>query len=253
MNYFLPKFIVEKNYGRFKSLVFYSLLAQIITSLCIGGILFLASGSIAEHYFHSAAAKDIIQILCLFFLGMNLHNMSMTIFGVSQNTRIQKGTEFLRMVAILLFTVGIWFTNTGTLIAYTWTWNIGIFVGIVIGGFFMYRDYYIPYLREAPIIFEKDLAKQVIKYALWVMLAANVGTVLGQIDMQLIIYMLGTMDAGYYTNYLSIIGMPFLLLTPLIGFLFPVISELHGKKDEIKIRAIKGMFYKYFSVLGIVT
>lgn len=42
--------------------------------------------------------------------------------------------------------------------------------------------------------------------------------------MQLILYILGPKEAGYYTNYLSLIGIPFLLITPLIGFLFPVIS-----------------------------
>lgn len=71
--------------------------------------------------------------------------------------------------------------------------------------------------------------------------------------MQLIIYFLGTRDAGYYTNYLSIIGIPFIIITPIIGFLFPVISELHGKGDEEKIIAIKTLFYKYFAVIGIIT
>lgn len=102
-------------------------------------------------------------------------------------------------------------------------------IGITFGMFFMYKNYYVPYLKDAKVIYDKDLIKKVIKYALWVMLAANVGTVLGQVDMQLIIYFLGTKDAGYYTNYLSIIGIPFILITPIIGFIFPVISELHGK------------------------
>ncbi|EKD29896.1 MAG: hypothetical protein ACD_78C00222G0001 [uncultured bacterium (gcode 4)] len=71
--------------------------------------------------------------------------------------------------------------------------------------------------------------------------------------MQLIIYLLGPRDAGYYTNYLSIIGIPFVIITPIIGFLFPVISELHSKGDEHKISTIKTLFYKYFSVLGVIT
>lgn len=59
----------------------------------------------------------------------------------------------------------------------------------------MYQSYYIPYLRDVETIYDTDLIKQVIKYALWVMLAVNVGTVLGQVDMQLIIYILGARDA----------------------------------------------------------
>lgn len=253
MNYFLPKFIVAKDWGRFKSLVFYSIIAQLVTSGIIGAILFFASGPIATGYFHTPEAQSIVQIFCIFFLGINLHNLSITIFGVSQNTRLQKGTEFLRMIAVLIFTLCLWFSETGTLITYAWTWIFGVVIGILIGGYRMYHTYYVPYLRAVAIKYEKDIAKQVIRYALWVMLAANVGLILSQIDMQLIIYLLGARDAGYYTNYLSIIGIPFLLLTPIVGFLFPVISELHGKKNESKIIAIKGMFYKYFSMLGLVT
>jgi O-antigen/teichoic acid export membrane protein len=47
--------------------------------------------------------------------------------------------------------------------------------------------------------------------------------------MQMIIYILGTTEAGYYTNYLSIITIPFMLIGPIFAFIFPVISEMHGK------------------------
>ena len=117
----------------------------------------------------------------------------------------------------------------------------------------MYRSYYIPYLKDARVIYDKDLIKQIIKYALWVVFAANIGTVLSQVDMQLIIYLLGPRDAGYYTNYLSLIGIPFTVITPIIGFIFPVISELHSKGAEEKISTIKTLFYKYFSVLAVAT
>lgn len=172
---------------------------------------------------------------------------------MTQNTKLQKGTEFLRMIFVVFFTMGLYFMNMGSLITYAWTWIGGVVVGIGFGSYFMYRSYYVPYLKDVEIIYDRELIRKVIKYALWVVLAANVGTVLGQVDMQLIIYLLGTRDAGYYTNYLSIIAIPFIIITPIIGFLFPVISELHGKGDESKITTIKSLFYKYFAVLGLAT
>jgi O-antigen/teichoic acid export membrane protein len=69
--------------------------------------------------------------------------------------------------------------------------------------------------------------------------------------MQLIIYFLGSKQAGYYTNYLSMIGMPYLFITPIIAFMFPVISELYGRGDNEKITMLKNLFYKYFSVISI--
>lgn len=43
LNFFLPKFIVQKDWTRFKSLVMYSVGAQVITSTIIGLILFVSS------------------------------------------------------------------------------------------------------------------------------------------------------------------------------------------------------------------
>jgi O-antigen/teichoic acid export membrane protein len=63
-------------------------------------------------------------------------------------------------------------------------------------------------------------------------------------DMQMIIYLLGTQDAGYYTNYLSIISIPFMIITPIFALLFPVFSELHSKKEYSKITLIKNMLGK---------
>ena len=69
--------------------------------------------------------------------------------------------------------------------------------------------------------------------------------------MQLIIYLLWPRDAWFYTNYASIIWIPFIIITPIIWFLFPVVSELNSSWNTDKIWLIKSMFYKYFSVIAI--
>jgi O-antigen/teichoic acid export membrane protein len=68
----------------------------------------------------------------------------------------------------------------------------------------------------------------------------------------MIIYMLGMTDAGYYTNYLSIIGIPFMIIWPIFAFLFPVFSHMHGNKEYDKITTIKQIFTKYFTVIAII-
>ena len=80
LNFFLPKCIVQKDWTRFKSLVVYSLIAQIVTSTLIVLVLFFSSGYLAEHYFRSEEAVGVIQVFCLFFLGINIHSMNTTIF-----------------------------------------------------------------------------------------------------------------------------------------------------------------------------
>jgi O-antigen/teichoic acid export membrane protein len=70
---------------------------------------------------------------------------------------------------------------------------------------------------------------RIFRYAIFVMLSANVGTLLSQVDMQMITVMLGTTQAGIYNIYLSIIRIPFVLLLPGVYFLFPVFTDLIKK------------------------
>jgi len=71
--------------------------------------------------------------------------------------------------------------------------------------------------------------------------------------MQMIIYILGMKDAGYYTNYLSIIGIPFMLIGPIFALLFPIFSELHAKKEHTTIKVIKKMFAQNFVHIALAT
>lgn len=69
----------------------------------------------------------------------------------------------------------------------------------------------------------------------------------------MIVAMLGPEEAGYYTNYLSIMRIPFMFLLPGVVFLFPVFSDLYKRADIEKIREIRSIAYKYFSVIGVMT
>lgn len=94
------------------------------------------------------------------------------------------------------------------------------------------------------------LFKEIFKYALWILLASNVGMLLSQIDMQLIIVLLGAKDAGYYTNYLSLIGIPFLRHAP---HRIPVSRGFwtFGRRAIGTDFSIRKFFTKYFAVAAI--
>ena len=83
------------------------------------------------------------------------------------------------------------------------------------------------------------------------MLTANVGMVLSQFDMQIIITVLGTEKAGYYANYLSLIGIPFIIITPAINFLFPVVSRIAGQNNIKQLQKVKYAFHNIFAPLAV--
>jgi O-antigen/teichoic acid export membrane protein len=84
-----------------------------------------------------------------------------------------------------------------------------------------------------------------------VFLGAQAATILSQIDMQMIIFLLWTTDAWYYTNYLSIIWIPFMIIGPIFWLLFPLFSEMHSKWEYNKIKITKSMFQKNFLAIWI--
>lgn len=76
----------------------------------------------------------------------------------------------------------------------------------------------------------------------------NISLILSQIDAQIVTGMLGTEAHGYYSNYLSIMTLPFLLLSPIISFLFPVFTELHTRGNREKIHTL----YKTMTLVMII-
>jgi O-antigen/teichoic acid export membrane protein len=150
------------------------------------------------------------------------------------------------MLFILSFTLYMFFTNIWTMFYYSLSWIIGLYFGIIIAIIYFYRKYYLVYLKDVKIIYSKQLFLSIFKYALIVFLWSQASTLLSQVDMQMIIYMLWNTDAGFYTNYLSIIWIPFVIIWPIFGFLFPVFSELVAKEEHHKIKTIKSIFTKNF-------
>lgn len=112
--------------------------------------------------------------------------------------------------------VAIFLMDIGNLVIYAWIWILGVIIGIIFSLIFVYKNYYKNFLQNTPIEKDKNLRKDFIKYAIPTFLTANISLLLSQIDAQLVTGMLGNEAQGMYSNYLSIMTLPFILLSPLI-------------------------------------
>lgn len=251
LNFFMPKHILKGEFWKAKYLLKLTLIAQGISSVSIALILFFFAPWIANNYFHSSLVADILRIAGLFFIGSNILHITGTIFSVVQDTKLQKLIEFLRMWFTALGAILLFLNKEGTTTSYMWVWVGGVFFSMIFGVLFAYIKYYRTYFTW--VRSEVDIAERnhFIWYAWATLLTANIGTILSQIDMQIIIYFLGATATGYYSNYLSLLNIPFILISPIIGFLFPVISELHGREDVPKMYLIHERFSLYFSIIAI--
>ena len=246
LNKFIPEYITKNRYDKVKSILFYAIFAQAITWSIIFLFFFFWADFLWNHYFHDIKSVNIVKIFSFFFLWSTFFHVINVFFQAVQNTFLQKITELFRMLFILSFTLYMFFTNIWTMFYYSLSWIIGLYFGIIIAIIYFYRKYYLVYLKDVKIIYSKQLFLSIFKYALIVFLWSQASTLLSQVDMQMIIYMLWNTDAGFYTNYLSIIWIPFVIIWPIFGFLFPVFSELVAKEEHHKIKTIKSIFTKNF-------
>lgn len=246
LNKFIPEFITEKRYDKVKSILAYAILAQLITWWIIFLFFYFWADFLSINYFRDTRSENIIKLFAFFFLWTTFFHVISIFFQAIQDTFLQKIIELFRMLFILCFTIYIFLTNSWNLFTYSLSWILWLYFWIIVAIYLFHKKYYLVYLRDVKIIYSRELFIKIFKYALIVFLWSQASTLLSQVDMQMIIYLLWNTDAWYYTNYLSIIWIPFIIIGPIFWFLFPVFSEMVAKKEYHKIKIVKSIFTKNF-------
>ena len=248
LQYFLPKFWIEKKYNWIKTIVWLSFLVQTATAVLIACGLRFGGERLANHYFHNPNAEIILKYFCLYFLGINIFQTLQSIFIAFQKTFDYQFVDFIRMRSIVCFTVFCFFTNKASIERYSLNWLLGLGVGVLSAGLLYWKKYHTPVMQGS---FErnKPMLKRYRNYALWAFIGANIGNVFWQIIQQMVIYFLGAENAWYYANFLSLFYIGNILIWPIMWLIFPIVSELITKKDQKKLWLLFSSFYSYFSIL----
>ncbi len=247
LQYYLPKYRIEKKHNGYKTIVVLTLLAQVFFGVIIAVAMWFGAGWLAIHHFHSPAAKDILRILCLYFIGVNFLNVFNSVFIGFQDVISSSLIEFFRQYSILGFTIIFWLTNTLNITNFSIGRILGLSIALTVGWIIFLKKYR-KILRLGKIEITKDIIKPQLKYAFRVFLWANSRLLFSQVDQQMIINLLWPREAWFYSNYLIIIWVYFMVVNPILSILFPIVTELITKKDHHKLSALQNLLYKYFSV-----
>lgn len=250
LQYFLPRYWIKKQYNYIKTSLYLSLFAQFSTGLLIVLLLWFGAPWLAQNYFHSPSAEVILRYFCFYFLGINLFQILQSVFVAFQNTFSFQFVDFVRMRSIVWFTFFFFVTWRQSIEWYSLNRVLGLAVGILVAGVLFYKNYR-KTLLQWEIVLEKPMIKEYLGYAFWCFVGLNAGHLFGQIIQQLVIVVLGPESAGYYTNFISLFGISIMLVWPIIGLIFPLVSELITKKDNEKLRNLYRFFYTYFAVFSL--
>ena len=142
LKHFIPQFVTEKRYDKVKSILFYALFAQIITSLFIVSFFYFWADYIANNYFKTIEAKESLKILAFFFLWVNIFQTTSSFYVAVQDTFIQKISDFTRMFFIMLFVLFIFFWDLSSLANYSYSWLIWLYIWIILSLSLFYKKYY---------------------------------------------------------------------------------------------------------------
>ncbi len=250
LNYFLPKRVIAGDRRGAARLAFYAFCVQAAGSLAIGAATFALAPWIASDFFKDAAAAEALRAFGAFIVFYGLQHVPVAAFNAVQDVKASKGADLFRMVLLVAFTAFLLFGGAGSVGAYAWAWTVSMAVGAAFSWILALRRI-ARFFDRSGLSWDRADFLALFHYSFWSVLAANVGTLLSQLDTIFVILLLGNEANGHYSNYLSLMNIPFVAISPMMGFLFPVFSELHARGDRAKMSRLKALGYRHLSVAGL--
>lgn len=251
LQYYLPQYIIDKEYGKVKTILIITWIVQFIWWIIIWGWLYFAAPRMAEHYFHSIQATEILRLFCLYFLFINLFQVLQSVFIALQNIKLQYGTEAVRIWCVVMWSAYFFFQK--------WLNTYNVWVLRLIGAFIwvitaiiLFFLYYSSIWRKWSVEFDNNLLKVQWSYAWKIMIAMQVSMIYSNIGQQFAIGFLGTYEAGIWTNYMTFFTAVWVIIWPILGYLFPLLTELYKKKEEVKIQLMKKYLNRWLVICSIV-
>jgi O-antigen/teichoic acid export membrane protein len=255
LQYFIPKHWIAGEKAKVRLSILVSFFMQMFTGILIFCLLYFGAEWLGTVHFHSPLAAQLLKILAFYFLGYNLLTLCSTIFTSFQDTFASGLVGFANSTMTLIFSIIFRATASLTTISFAYAWLIGVGTAIIVGlgilfgkyrKVFFLSTYELQPSNTLPLTTSstssstsatsstRTTLKQHFSYALWVFLVANVANLLGQVDQQVVVNVLGAEAAGFFSNFQALLMVFFVIVTPLLGLIFPITTELIAKKDTKK-------------------
>jgi O-antigen/teichoic acid export membrane protein len=225
-------------------------MTQSITGILLGSLLWFTSDWLALHHFQSPNAGGVLRVLCIYFFVGNFFTTFSSLFSAFQDVLANKLVEFVRSWGIVAFTIYFWTTH-GTVVNFATAWILGTITALFVIAAYFFGKYW-AILRLGRIEITRNLLSEYFGYSFWILIGANAGVILGQIDQQMIVNLLSPEAAGYYANFLSLSTIFNVFLGPLLGFLFPLYSELIHRDSKESIHHLNRILFTYFPAFSFI-
>ncbi len=239
LQYFLPQYALAKDYAKTKTIIILTRLVQFGGGIVIWAWLWYFAPQIAELYFQNSQTTSILRYFSLYFLLVNLFQVLQSIFTALQHVKYQYTVDAVRLWTVVFLVWGaILLWDSITLTQFTWMWISGLVMGLIVAGWLFWKA--CRYLvMDGLFVYDKSIFRQQRSYARKVMISMQAGVLFGQINQQFAILFLWPYAAGIWTNYLTFFTGVGIILWPIMGYLYPLFTELYNKQHTEKIKLMK--------------
>lgn len=251
MQYYLPKYRIQKKYDSYKTTLVGTFLIQIITGII--GLIFLywAAPWLSVHHFQDPQALILLRVFAWYFVLINIFQLITAYCTAFQNTFLAHFLNFFKQLTLLgrigYFWWSTWAVTLGD-VAHAWLRGMGVL--LVVAGV-LFRRSYGSTLYKGTIEFETKQLREQFTYAWGVLLANNAGLLIGLLDQQFVINVLWPQAAGIYANYLILLVVYGVVSGPFLALIFPIVTELVTKEQHAKYTLFLNLLYKYYAVFAL--
>lgn len=250
---YLAEFKALQRYDKMKTAFFSVFSIQLGSSLIFAAAFFLLANPLAEHYFRDPQASSILKILIFYVLLSLLFIITKQVFQGFQDIFLYSSVEFSKNVVVFILIVLFSKLNLGVfapVLAF-------VLVGPIL--FFIYLPFLIKkcsfiFRREAASQLGKsekvEISKRLILFGIPVILTDVGGQVVSYLDTILLTYFVSLEQVGIY-NVVLPSALLFSFFSKAIGaVLFPLSSELSGKKDMARLSQGIALLHRYIFLLA---
>lgn len=249
LQYYLPKLRIEKNHNGYKSAFWNVVVIQIFLALLFWISLFFSADRLAINYFHHESANSIIKILSFYFTIFCIANINISVLFGFQRTEIVNILEMVKSgmtLSVIIILTTYWFFNTDTLAI---SWLIWVSIATFFWLFYVFKNYW--YTLKWKFDFDKTLFREQITYATWSLVWWSTITLFSVLDQQFIMQFLWIESVWYHANFISILMMFSIIVSPILWLCYPIVTELYIKKETEKLNVFINMIIKYICVFSL--
>ena len=124
LQYFLPKYWLNKEYNHYKTILYVTFALQLITGVGIALALYFGADWLALHHFGSPAAAEVIKTLCWYFVGVNFLQAFQSVFISFQDVASNNIANTANLYSTLIFVFIFWLMQGLDLSSFTYAWII---------------------------------------------------------------------------------------------------------------------------------